>query len=120
MTMTYEEKQTANAMANAALGVQDDDPYKVRNIELRLTTADMLHMGRHMAGLAPTPSRTQQFELLAAIGYLSSYAIHGDFDNAVIYRDHDDLIGFYTTSAGRRFTMGAIWRPELNKFSFHS
>lgn len=99
-----------------------DDPYKVRHIEIGLTNADYLHLNKL---IQQAPMRGSHLALYEAIGYLVTYISHGNYDHARIYRDRDDMIAFYWNDSngealGRRFTMGAIWRPELGKFTFHS
>lgn len=104
-----------NASALETLPV--DDPYKVRNIEVSLSNADILHLNKVTR---KEPNRGNLSALIEAIGYLVTYTTHGNYDSARIYRDREDLIAYYWTEGGRRFTMGAIWRPELGKFTFHS
>ena len=94
-----------------------EDPYKVRHIEMGLTNADYLHLNKV---IQRSPMRGSHLALYEAIGYLVAYISHGNYDNARIYRDRDDMIAFYWNEGGRRFTLGAIWRPELGKFTFHS
>lgn len=61
-------------------------------------------------------------EFLNAIAYLSLWSM--TYDDVEIYRDGKgyDLIAYYrrTGSAGQGYTIGAIWRADENKYSFHS
>lgn len=94
-----------------------EDPYKVRNIEVNLTNDDILYLNKV---IRKEPNRGNLSALFEAIGYLVTYVTHGNYDSARIYRDREDLIAYYWTEGGRRFTMGAIWRSDLGKFTFHS
>lgn len=104
MPLTYEEQQTAARMAEAAMS-------KPHTIDLQLQTADMRHFGELTKGGSEA--------ILHAIGYLTAYAIHGNYSEVTIRRDRDDLLAYYTDGE-RRFTMGGIWRAEERKFTFHS
>lgn len=69
---------------------------------------------------------TEPIELTEAIGYLATWGMASTgFDTVNIHRDwHDktDLVAIYTDTANpdNRFTMGAVWRDEGKKFTFHS
>jgi len=69
---------------------------------------------------------TDHIDLTEALGYLSLWGITDNvFDTVNIYLDHHsdtDLIVRYTSSTNPNasYTMGAIWRDEDHKFTFHS
>lgn len=102
---------------SAVATTQVEDPYKVRHLEINLNGTDYLHLNKV---IQQSPTRGSHLALYEALGYFVAYTAHGNFDNARIYRDRDDLIAYYWNEGGRSFTMGGIWRPELGKFTFHS
>lgn len=67
-------------------------------------------------------SKVNKREFEIALGYLSSWSVEG-FDTVHIWTDRDpgDMVASYTdTKSERRFVMGAIWRRDEGKYSFHS
>ena len=60
-------------------------------------------------------------EVNKALGYAISYAAIAEFDAVTIYQEHKgiDFVCIYT-QGDRTFTMGGVYRPELNKYTFHS
>lgn len=60
-------------------------------------------------------------ECSSAIGYLLTYALIGGWEHFNLRRDGKsaDMLAVYR-KAERTFVMGAVWRPELGKYTFHS
>lgn len=62
-------------------------------------------------------------QLKAALGYLVSWGIDG-YSVVDIRRDgKTDLLAVYynlRTPADRRYVIGAIWRSDENRYTFHS
>ena len=64
---------------------------------------------------------TGRAEQLSCFGYLTTYGVVGGYETVNVYRDgrEQDLVAVYKRGE-HRFVMGAVWRPELQAYSFHS
>ena len=88
----------------------------MRNISIEITPENYLDLIRN----------TDNVDLTEAIGYLCACALRSDRYNTVrIFMDwhsKTDLVALYTSTENpeHKFVMGAIWREESNKFTFHS
>lgn len=60
--------------------------------------------------------------MMSAIQYLSTYAITADrFQNVKIYRDgKTDFLGVYEDEEAGVFVIGAVWRSEEKRYTFHT
>ena len=59
-------------------------------------------------------------EVYKALGYATAYAATGEYDTLDIYQDGGaDFVCIYRRGE-HSFTMGAVWRPELKTYTFHS
>ena len=87
----------------------------MRNITIDITPEDFFELARNTS----TAAR------LDAMGYLCTWGITGNYDTVRIFMDwhsKTDLIAIYSDSENpeRKFVMGAVWRKEEGKFTFHS
>lgn len=68
--------------------------------------------------------RTDHVEVLKALGHLSTWgAAH--YPAVTIFalsRDNDEMVACYYMdgASAPSFTMGAVWRPDEKRFTFHS
>lgn len=86
---------------------------KPRHIEMQLGDDDFNHLTK--------VASTNKLQVLEAIGRFSAYAVHGDYDRVVIYRNGDDMEAYFTDSASsRRMVMGAVWNNQTNRFGYHT
>lgn len=88
----------------------------MRNITIDINIDDYTQMAQE----------TDPIDLIEAVGYLSTWGLRSDRYNTVrIFMDwhsKTDLIAIYSDSENpdNKFTMGAIWRKDDGKFTFHS
>jgi hypothetical protein len=87
----------------------------MRNITIEITPEDFLELARN----------TDHVDLTETIGYLCTWGITGGYDTVRIFMDlhsKTDLVALYTFTDDptSKYVMGAIWREESNKFTFHS
>lgn len=71
-------------------------------------------------------NNTDSAELTEVFGYLATWGmLSTGYDTVNIHMDwhsKTDLVAIYTCKDNptSRFTMGAVWRKDGNKFTFHS
>jgi hypothetical protein len=94
----------------------------MRTITIDITPEDFEELARN----------TDIADLTETIGYFATWGLPGDRFNTVhIYRDwhsKTDLVAHYSNDDEaqaiqgkyQRFTMGAVWRKDDGKFTFHS
>jgi len=87
----------------------------MRNISIEIEPKDFLELARN----------TDHVDLTETIGYLCTWGITGGYDTVRIFMDlhsKTDLVALYTFTDDPtyKYVMGAIWREESNKFTFHS
>jgi hypothetical protein len=87
----------------------------MRNISIEIEPEDFLELARN----------TDHVDLTETIGYLCTWGITGGYDTVRIFMDlhsKTDLVALYTFTDDptSKYVMGAIWRAESNKFTFHS
>ncbi|NDD55373.1 hypothetical protein EBZ39_16185 [bacterium] len=87
----------------------------MRNISIEIEGPDFIELARN----------TDHVDLTETIGYLCTWGITGNYDTVRIFMDwhsKTDLVALYTSTENpeRKYVMGAIWREESNKFTFHS
>jgi hypothetical protein len=87
----------------------------MRNISIEIEGPDFLELARN----------TDHVDLTETIGYLCTWGIRGGYDTVRIFMDlhsKTDLVALYTFTDDPtcKYVMGAIWREESNKFTFHS
>lgn len=82
---------------------------KMRNIELNLTSDDMITIAESIGSWE---------KLWGAIGYLSTWNL--SYPKVVIFRDGgNDLVAVYYREGGERgYVIGAVWHGE--HYGFHS
>jgi hypothetical protein len=93
----------------------------MRNISIEIEGPDFLELARN----------TDHVDLTETIGYLCTWGITGGYDTVRIFMDlhsKTDLVAHYSNDdeaqalhgKHQRFTMGAVWREDEGKFTFHS
>jgi hypothetical protein len=88
----------------------------MRNISIEINPEDYVELAHD----------TDAVDLTEAIGYLCTWALRSDRYNTVRilmdWHSKTDLIAIYRDSENpdNQFTMGAIWRKDEGKFTFHS